>query len=262
MTIKLSYANQKGGVGKSTITMHTAFEAHQRGIRTLVVDMDGQGNTSTKIAGRQAIEELSDTITKTYQLFHDDLSEVQVLKCKNGIDLIPARINDDELYSMEAADLRMVVNPARNLASIEDEYDLIIIDCPPSLGRLLSAGLIMASHVVMPVQVSGFALDGVGGLFRLIETIQKGANPNLEIVGILVNCYNARSGTHKQSVEALRAKVNDLVLKNIIGNRSSIDQAVNMSKPVWSFRSGAARKAAQEMQAAIHEIFERAGVSA
>lgn len=262
MTIRLAFANQKGGVGKSTMTLQTAYYAADKGMKVLVVDMDGQGNTSTKIAGRHAIEELLPSTTRSYQLFRDDLEQVTVLPCDYGIDLLPAKINDDNLYAQEATPLEQIILPTINLETIAENYDLVLIDCPPSLGRLLTAGLIMADKVIMPIQVSGFAVDGVGGLFKVIERLNESGKEDLEVAGILINCYNARSKQHQMAVKALRDKAGSLVMDNVIANRSPIDQATNQAKPIWKITSGAARPAKSEIIAAIQEIFKRIGLTA
>ena len=262
MTVRLAYANQKGGVGKSTMTLQTAFYASSKNLKVLVVDMDGQGNTSAKLAGRQTIEELLPSITRSYQLFNADLEKVTPITCSQGIDLIPAKINDHDLYGQESVSMSKVLAPTKNLETIAGNYDLVIIDCPPSLGRLLTAGLIMADKVIMPLQVSGFAIDGVGGLFQVIETLKRSGKRNLEVAGILINSYNARSKQHKKAAEELRGKAGDLVMDSIISNRSPIDQATNEAKPIWKVTSGAARPARAEVIAAIEEIFTRIGINA
>ena len=262
MTVRIALANQKGGVGKSTMTLQIAYYAAVvKGMKVLITDMDGQGNTSTKIAGRKQIEDLPEHITRSVHLFKPDLEAVNVLKCQHGIHLIPAKINDDLLYAQEAAPLNSIVYPSMNLETVAENYDLVLIDCPPSLGRLLSAGLIMADKVIMPIQVSGFAVDGVGGLFKVIEKMNASGKDDLEVAGILINCYNARSNQHKMAVKALRAKVGDLVMDTVIGNRSPIDQATNQALPIWELKSGAARPAKAELTAAIEDIFKRTGVS-
>lgn len=262
MTVRVAISNQKGGVGKSSITLQTAYYASEKGLKVLVVDMDGQGNTSTKIAGRETIENIPTNTTLSVDMFkpENQIEEITVLKGNYGIDLIPARINDDLLYAQEAAPIETIVNPSANLERIADNYDLIIIDCPPSLGRLLSAGLIMADKIIMPIQVSGFAVDGVGGLFKVVEQLQDIGKEDLEVAGILINSFNARSKQHHQAVKALREKVGDLVMDTIIANRSPIDQATNQAKPIWEIRTGAARLARAELTDAIEEIFKRIGI--
>lgn len=260
MAVIIAFANQKGGVGKSTFTLQTAYFASEKKLKTLVVDMDGQGNSSTKLAGREVVKNLSQDITRSYQLFDPDMGVPVPIRCKNGVDLIPAIINDTKLYSKEAADLSSIVHPKNNLNKIVENYDLILIDCPPSLGRLLMSGLIISNKVIIPVAVSGFAVDGVSGLFSVIDQIKKGINPSLEISGVFVNNFNVRSAQHKKSVQALRESVGSLLLNTVVGNRSPIDQATNTAVPVWKLRSGAASKASVEIQGVIQEIFERTGV--
>lgn len=260
MTIRLAFANQKGGVGKSTLTLQTAYYAAHKGLKVLVVDMDGQGNTSTKIAGRKLIENLPPDVTCSVEMFRSDLETVNPISCDYGIDLIPARINDTRLYAQEAAPLNTIINPTANLETIAENYDLVIIDCPPSLGRLLSAGLIMADNVIMPIQVSGFAIDGVAGLFKVVEEIQASGKEDLEVSGILINSFNARSTQHHEAVNELRKCIGDLVMESVIAIRSPIDQATNQAKPIWEIKTGAARIARAELTNAIEEIFERIGL--
>lgn len=261
MTVRLAFANQKGGVGKSTLTLQTAYYASQQGLKVLVIDMDGQGNTSTKIVGREAITNIPSNITRSVDLFNSELEQVFVMQGNYGIDLLPAMINDDQLYAQEAASIDTIINPSINLETIAENYDLIIIDCPPSLGRLLSAGLIMADKIIMPIQVSGFAVDGVGGLFRVVEQLQQIGREDLEISGIVINSFNSRSKQHHQAVKELREKVGDLVIDTVISTRSPIDQATNESKPIWEIKTGAARAARAELTGAIEEIFKRIGVT-
>lgn len=261
MAIRLAFANQKGGVGKSTLTLQTAYYAVEKGLKVLVVDMDGQGNTSAKIAGREKIENIPPSVTRSVDLFKPNLKQVVTLKGDYGIDLLPAKINDDQLYAQEAAPIDTIINPSINLETIAENYDLVIIDCPPSLGRLLSAGLIMADKIIMPIQVSGFAVDGVGGLFKVVEQLQNIGKEDLEVAGILVNSFNARSKQHHQALKELRDKVGNLVMEGVIANRSPIDQATNQSKPIWKIKTGAARLAKVELTIAIEDIFKRIGVS-
>ena len=263
MSVTIAFANQKGGVGKSTFTLQTAFFAKEHQLKTLVIDLDGQGNTSTKIAGRESIKSLeasSSNITRSYQLFDPNLSSPVPLTCDNGIDLIPALINDSKLYAKEATDLSDILIPKKQIDKIIENYDIVLVDCPPSLGRLLMSGLIISKKIIIPVAVSGFAVDGVSGLFDVISSIKAKINPELEISGVFVNNFNVRSNQHKKSVLALRESVGDLLLDTVVGNRSPIDQATNNGSPVWKLRSGAAAKASNEIQSVIKEVFNRTGV--
>lgn len=264
MSVRLALANQKGGVGKTTTALHLAYAAARDGIKVLVIDMDAQGNTSGRLAGKQKLADVRNesSVTRTTHLFNTELDEIIPLTCERGIDLIPALVNDVDLYTVEEYPLEVVVRPTQHLyrSGIDDLYDLVIVDCPPSFGRLMTAGLILSTHVVIPVQVSGFALDGIVGLTNVIKKVQESANPELEVSGILVNCYNSRSKEHKDSITELRAEIGDIVYKQVIGNRSPIDKAINHSIPVWELKSGAAHAASKEMNLAISEIFKSVGL--
>lgn len=260
----LAIANQKGGVGKTTTVIQTAFYAAENGIKCLVIDMDGQGNASAELAGRENVAKMASgeiTPTLSHQLFNSDLGEIKAFSCACGVDLIPSLTNDGNLYGKEAADLEEILVPAQNLDSIKDAYDLVLIDCPPSLGRLLTSGLIMSDIVFVPVAVSGFALDGLSGLFDVVEQISEGINPDLEVGGIFVNNFNSRSKLHIQSVNELKAAVGDLVFSTVITNRAPIDQATNTATPVWKIRTGAGKAAATEVLGVIKEMLDRAKVS-
>lgn len=261
MTIKLAFANQKGGVGKSALILQTAYYAAQKKLKVLVIDMDGKGNLSTKIATRQQIEQLPKRFTCSVNLFDPNLEKITVLNCKYGIDLIPSRINDQQLYTQEKAPLNTIINPHNNLAIFAQNYDLVIIDCTSSLGNLFLAGIVAADKIIMPLQISSFVVDSLSGLFEVVEKLQKIGKKDLEIAGILINSFNARNKQQHQAIKKLREKLGNLMMETVIANRSTIDKATNQAKPIWKIRSGAARLASLELTEAIEEIFERTGVN-
>ena len=259
MTKIISFANQKGGVGKSTLCIQMTFFLLERGHKVLVIDMDGQGNTSSRLALNPGENEATYYGTKTSKLFAKKTPKIEVMNCASGVDLIHTPKNDPELFEMEAIPLDQAVNPGRNLAPLLKEYDFVLIDCPPSLGRKLVAALTMSTHVVCPVQLSGFAVDGVEGLLNTIISVKNSLNPGINILGIIINNMNSRSSTHKKAYLQLKSEIPDLVFKNLIGGRAPIDNATNLGIPVWKIRSGAANAAAREVKAVLNEILERAG---
>ncbi|MCE0759471.1 ParA family protein [Marinobacter sp. G11] len=257
----ISYANQKGGVGKSTLCIQTAFYlAIKQGKKVLVVDMDGQGNTSSRLAPRQTHEDGSfEPIlsgTKTADLFKDSVPEIEVIKCPSGVDLIHTPKNDPDLFEMEAVPLDQAMNPAKNMAELFDQYDYVLIDCPPSLGRKLVAALLMSTHVVCPVKLSGFAVDGVEGLLRTIVGIREGYNNQLNILGIIINDMD-RSVNHDRSLKELESSVPDLLFKNKIMHRPPLDFAITEGIPVWELRYG--HVAAREVEAVLDELLAKVG---
>ncbi|WP_106477798.1 ParA family protein [Phytohalomonas tamaricis] len=257
----ISFANQKGGVGKSTLCIQCAFYLTEAGNRVLVIDLDGQGNTSSRLVREKDGSDKEFYGTKTSELFNPALEEINPMICPRGMDLIHTPKNDPDLFEMEAASLDMAMMPSKNIHAhrLTDNYDYILIDCPPSLGRKLVAALTMSTHVVSPVQLSGFAVDGVEGLLNTIISVREAYNPDLEITGIVINNLNSRSGTHKKARQELLDAIPDLIFKSQIGSRAPIDNATNMGIPVWSIKSGSGRTAAKEVRSVMQEIVKKVG---
>lgn len=256
----ISFANQKGGVGKSTICLQEAFYLTEKlHKRVLVIDMDGQGNTSSRLAPKVQGEsgDLEPVFegTRTAELFAPmKPSSIRPMRCPCGADLIHSEVNDSGLFEMEAIPLDQAMMPARNLESILSQYDFVLIDCPPSLGRKLVAALAMSTHVVCPVKLSGFAVDGVQGLLETIVGVRSEYNPDLAIIGILINDQD-RSLAHERALAQLTEAVPELILTNKLMHRSPIDTATTDGIPVWSLNYG--HVAAAEMIAVLNEINEK-----
>lgn len=255
MTKIISFASQKGGVGKSTLCIQQAFYLSLRKKkRVLVLDMDGQGNTSSRLAGQRGPDE--GTHTRTAELFADTCRAIEVLPCPCGADLIYTPTNDPELFDVEAAPLERAMNPARHLAGLLPDYDYVLIDCPPSLGRKLLAALVMSTHVVCPVKLSGFAVDGVEGLLSTIIGVREAYNSSLEILGLVINDMD-RSVSHDRALAALEEAVPELLFRNRIMHRPPLDTATSEGVPIWELRHG--HVARREVEAVLDEMLERVG---
>ncbi|MFZ7320536.1 ParA family protein [Comamonas jiangduensis] len=257
----VSFSNQKGGVGKSTMCLQTAYELaiHEKK-KVLVIDMDAQGNTSSRLAPRVQDEHGSwypvYSGTRAVHLFQADLQDIEVMPCPSGVDLIHTLKNDPELFEKEAVPLDEAFNPRVNLMNFleRNHYDYVLIDCPPSLGRKLVAALNMSTHVVAPVKLSGFAIDGLEGLLNTIINIQGSFNPDLKITGIIINDM-VNSKSHTKALTLIRQMVPDLVFENIVMNRAPIDTATSDGVPLWELQYG--HVAAKEIKAVIHELIAR-----
>ena len=258
MTKIISVASQKGGVGKTTISLQMAFYISERlNQSVLVIDMDMQGNTSSCIALRDANEEndFGDT-TRAADLFRADIGTIRPYQRPGTkISLIHSPKNCTSMA--EAANLPIddVLRPREHIRRLAQDYDYVIVDCPPSLGNALIAGLTMSTHVVCPVKLSGFALTGLEGLLRTILGVRAEYNPNLSIIGILLNDMDTRSTSHVRAYDRLMAGLGDLVLKNVIMHRPPLDTATSDGMPIWSYNY--AHVAAKEVVAAIEEILEK-----
>ncbi len=244
----IAFANQKGGVGKSTLTVQAAFHyAVRRHQRVLVVDMDAQANsTSTLLAG----EEL--TSTHSEALFRSD-AEVKVQTVQFGIDLIGSSRNDNAGYDAESLPIEAAGNPALHLQKLRDKYDKIFLDCPPSLGRRLLSALLAADFVVCPIKLSGYAVDGLTSLYETISAVQTQLRPDLTILGAIVNEFDGTASQTK-SLNAVKEIVPGLAFEAKIKHRAPVD-AASAGRPIWCVPNG--MRAAQEFEAVFKEMDER-----
>ncbi|KGH30803.1 ParA family protein [Comamonas testosteroni] len=256
----VSFSNQKGGVGKSTVCIQTAFYlAIKEQAKTLVLDFDAQGNTSSRLVPHETNSE-GELVpvysgTRVVDLFKKDIGPIEVIHCPCGVDLIHTLKNDHDLSEIETG-LTLVdaLNPRENLRELLQQYDYVLIDCPPSLGRKLYAALAMSTHVVAPVKLSGFAYDGLEGLLRTLIGVQHSTNPDLEILGVFINDRTS-SLSHERAEEKIRAAIPDLVFKNTIRNRPPLDTATSDGVPIWTLPY--AHVAAKEVLAVIKELLSK-----
>lgn len=261
MTKVISISNQKGGVGKSTLCIQLAFYlAIKKEKKVLVIDMDAQGNTTSRLAPRTYGEdgnfETNLSGTTAAELFADTLEEINVLKCPSGVDLIHSPKNDALSSDVESLPLDQAMNPRRHLEGTLKEYDYVLIDCPPSLGRKLVASLAMSTHVACPIKLSGFAVDGVEGLLNTIIGVRETCNKDLSILGIIINDMD-RSVNHDLSLKQLEKAIPDFLFDNKIMHRPPLDSATTQGIPVWNLRYG--HVATKEVIAVLDELLEKVG---
>lgn len=262
MTIPvIAFSNQKGGPGKTTICLQTAFQLSSRtnlDKPILVVDFDAQGNTSTRLMQMNDLSTLEGT--RTTDLFSEEDIQINPIKTPYGCDLIFAHKNDVKLDDISSLELESLLYPQRHLQPLIDsgKYAAVLIDCPPSLGHKLYAALNMATHVYVPVEVSGFARDGIEGLMGSLERVQE-LNEEIVLGGVIVNKFSSRSDRHKREVARLEGALGDLVFKERIGFRTSVDEANSDGVPIFSMQKGSAREAAKEIKLVVHEIMRRSG---
>lgn len=248
--LRIAFANQKGGVGKSTFCTQIAFYlALKDKKRVLVVDMDAQGNTTSTLLRQEDGEKL--TGTPTNALFEEDAGLIEPMHLKSGIDLIGTEKNDRDSYELESIDLDRTILPKQNLDTIANRYDYILFDCPPSLGRKLISVLIATEFVVCPVKLSGYAVDGLEGLFQTLFDIQEDVNPDLKILGAIINEYD-RSSAHDQALALVKNEIPNFIFDSIVCHRSPIDTASLKGEPIWKVKNG--WRAAEEFKSVVKEL--------
>ncbi|MCY4170307.1 MAG: ParA family protein [Bacteroidetes bacterium] len=230
MSQVIAIANQKGGVGKTTTASNLAVSLAVLEHRTLLVDLDPQGNCTSSLGFNT--QEIKQSV---YELILSKVSLNDVILKSNDVpllDLIPANINlvGAEIELINVANREHLLHQA--LSSLSDHYEYIIIDCPPSLGLLTVNALTAATGVIIPLQVEYFALEGLGLLLNTVKIIRSGLNPDLQITGVLLTLYDSRLRLSKQVAAEVKTYFGDKVFKTIIHRNVTIAEAPSFGKPV------------------------------
>ncbi len=228
----IAVANQKGGVGKTTTTVNLGACLAELGYRTLIVDLDPQGNASTGLGIDNRGLETS--------MYHVIMHEVPLVNCvepssvKNlfvapaSLDLAGAEIELVPAFSRENR-LRKAI------AGVLDDYDYVLIDCPPSLGLLTVNGLNAASEVLVPIQCEYYALEGLGQLLRNVDLVKRNLNPQLEVSTIVCVMYDARTKLAEQVVKEVREHFGEKVCRTVVPRTVRLSEAPSFGQPIITF---------------------------
>jgi chromosome partitioning protein len=228
----IAIANQKGGVGKTTTAVNLGACLAELGLRTLVIDLDPQGNASTGLGinTRELKQSMYDVLLADTPLQEvlctTEVANLQVAPA--NLDLAGAEIELVPAFSRE--------NRLRNaLENVLSNFDYVLIDCPPSLGLLTVNALTAANEVLVPIQCEYYALEGLGQLLRNIELVQKNLNRHLKVTAIALVMYDARTKLADQVAEEVRAYFGSKVCRTIVPRTVRLSEAPSFGQPIITF---------------------------
>lgn len=228
----IAVTNQKGGVGKTTTSVNFAASLSETGRRVLLVDLDAQGN-ATMGSGCNKHE----MVRTGYDVLlgHAHIREVIVYAPEAGYDLLPGNsdLTAAEVELMDKGDRERRLRSA--LAYVQHEYDLILIDCPPSLSMLTVNALAAAHGVLIPIQCEYYALEGLSALLETVERVRSGINPELDIEGLLRTMYDARNNLSNDVSAQLQEHFGDKVYRTIIPRNVRLAEAPSHGLPVLRY---------------------------
>ncbi len=251
-TAIVAFANQKGGVGKTTSSVNAAAALARRGYRVLLIDSDPQGNATSSFGVDKSLLRYS-----IYDVLVDDLPVTQAVAVTDrpSLDLLPSTpiLAGAEIELVDVDDRERRLSKA--LAGALHRYDVVLIDCPPSLGLLTVNALTAARSIVVPIQCEYLALEGLGQLITTIDLVKRRLNPALDIVGVLMTMFDARTRLSSHVVEEVRRYFPERIFETIVPRSIRLAEAPSYGQAIFEYDP--ASRGAVAYEAFAGELIER-----
>ena len=228
----VAIANQKGGVGKTTTAINLASALALRGKQTLLIDLDPQANSTLAYVGRESLER------SLYDTMADEscaLSQVICESTQKGLWVAPSRISLAKLEARLVGELDAHFRLKDRIDPVLERFSHVVIDCPPALGLLTVNALVAATHILIPIQSSYFALEGTDDLLETIERVRARANPSLQLLGVLVTMHDKRTSLARDIREQIADVFGAKVFNTVISKSVRLEESPAYRESIFSF---------------------------
>jgi chromosome partitioning protein len=249
----LAIANQKGGVGKTTTAINLGAALALRGYKTLLIDLDPQANSTMSYVDIRGIERsLFDALTDD----HCTIAEIVTPSPVERLSIVPSRIGLAKLEAKLVGEMDSHFRLKDRLGPVLPSHDIVLIDCPPALGLLTVNALVAATHLLIPIQSSYFALEGTDDLLETVEKVRSRANPGLEIMGVLITMHDRRTSLARDIRGQIQKVFGAKVFKTVITKSVRLEESPAYRESIFTFAPDSS--GATEYYTLSEEVMERA----